>query len=182
VWLSDADLDLYQRHDVAVAHCPGSNGKLGSGIAPIAALRARGLRVGLGTDGPASNDDLDLWEELRLAPTLARAVAGDPGALSTADALHLATRGGAEALGLTTGCLAPGRPADLVRLELDDSRFVPGDAELLAHLVWSASSRLVTDVWVAGRRVVDAGVCRTVDGAEARRQVRTRARRLAAAT
>jgi 5-methylthioadenosine/S-adenosylhomocysteine deaminase len=181
VWLDEADLDLYQRHDVAVAHCPGSNGKLGSGIAPVAELRARGLRVGLGTDGPASNDDLDLWEELRLAPLLARAVAGDPGALSTADALHLATRGGAEALGLSTGVLAPGRPADLVRLELDDSRFVPGDAELLAHLVWSASSRLVTDVWVAGRRVVADGVCRTVDGPEARRQVRTRARRLAAA-
>ena len=68
IWLDRADLDLYQSHDVAVAHCPGSNAKLGSGVAPLAELLRRGIRVGLGTDGPASNDDLDLWEELRLAP------------------------------------------------------------------------------------------------------------------
>ena len=72
VWLDDADLALLAEHDVAVAHCPGSNGKLGSGIAPLCALLERGIRVGLGTDGPASNDDLHLWDELRLAPLLAR--------------------------------------------------------------------------------------------------------------
>ena len=67
VWLDDADLTLLAEHDVAVAHCPGSNGKLGSGIAPLRALLERGVRVGLGTDGPASNDDLHLWDEMRLA-------------------------------------------------------------------------------------------------------------------
>ena len=74
VWLDDEDLGLLAEHDVAVAHCPGSNGKLGSGIAPLRALLERGVRVGLGTDGPASNDDLHLWDEMRLAPLLARAV------------------------------------------------------------------------------------------------------------
>ncbi|MFZ0249198.1 MAG: amidohydrolase family protein, partial [Acidimicrobiales bacterium] len=81
VWLDDADLALLAEHDVAVAHCPGSNGKLGSGIAPLRALLDGGVRVGLGTDGPASNDDLHLWDEMRLAPLLARAVAGDPEAV-----------------------------------------------------------------------------------------------------
>ena len=82
VWLDEADLSLLAEHDVAVAHCPGSNGKLGSGIAPLRALLDRGVRVGLGTDGPASNDDLHLWDEMRLAPLFARAIAGDPDVLS----------------------------------------------------------------------------------------------------
>jgi 5-methylthioadenosine/S-adenosylhomocysteine deaminase len=181
VWLSDADLDLLTSHDVAVAHCPQSNGKLGSGVARVAEMCARGLRVGIGTDGPASNDNLDLWEELRLAPLLARATAADAGALRTLDALSLATRGGAGALGVEAGCLVPGSLADLVRVDLDDPAFVPGlsDADLLSHLVWAASSRLVTDVWVGGRRVVEGGVCRTVDEPRARREVVERARRLA---
>lgn len=180
VWLDDADLDLYRRHDVAVAHCPQSNGKLGSGVARLAEMLARGLRVGLGTDGPASNDNLDLWEELRLAPLLARAVAGDPLAVPTAAALRLATSGGAEALGLPTGRLAPGLAADFIRVDTDDPSFVPcGDeAELQAHLVWAAPSRLVTDVWVGGRQVVADGRCTTVDVGEASRQVRARAHRL----
>lgn len=181
IWLSDEDLDLFEAHDVAVAHCPQSNGKLGSGVARVADMHARGLRVGLGTDGPASNDNLDLWEELRLAPLLARAVAADPGAIGTLDALTLATSGGAAALGVEAGSLQAGKLADLVRVDLDDPAFVPGlsDADLLAHLVWAASSRLVTDVWVGGRPVVSGGVCLTVDDARARREVAQRARRLA---
>jgi len=180
VWLTDTDLSLYEDYDIAVAHCPQSNGKLGSGVARVAVMVARDLRVGLGTDGPASNDNLDLWEEMRLAPLLARAVSSDPQALTTTDALHLATRGGAEALDLNVGTLEAGRFADFIRLDL--SEFVPvadGD-ELRSHLVWSASSRAVTDVWVGGRRVVTDGVCTTIDAAEARRQVARRAERLQA--
>ena len=105
VWLDDDDLALLAEHDVAVAHCPGSNGKLGSGVAPLRRLLERGVRVGLGTDGPASNDDLHLWDEMRLAALLARAIAGDPGAVSTAAALRLATRGGGD------GPRPPGRRA-----------------------------------------------------------------------
>jgi 5-methylthioadenosine/S-adenosylhomocysteine deaminase len=184
VWLSDADLDLYQRHDVAVAHCPGSNGKLGSGIARIAEMSARGIRIGLGTDGPASNDDLEVWEELRLAALFARASAADPQVIPTRHALELATSGGAAALGLDVGVLEVDRPADVIRLNLDDARFTPAldDDQLIAHLAWGASSRLVTDVWVAGRQVVDVGACTTIDGSIARRELVARARRLADAS
>ncbi len=180
VWMSNADLDIMERHDVAVAHCPGSNGKLGSGVARVAEMRRRGLRVGLGTDGPSSNDALDLWREMRLAPLLARAVSADPAAMTTEAALELATWGGADALGFTSGSLAPGRAADMIRVEMSDSRLTPALSpdELLAHLVWSASSRQVTDVWVAGRHVVSGGRCMTIDSDSARGEVTRRALRI----
>jgi len=180
VWLDEADMDVMAAHDVAVAHCPGSNGKLGSGVAKLAAMLARGIRVGLGTDGPASNDDLHLWDEMRLAAILARATAADPAALGSAAALRLATRGGAEALGLPVGALEVGRPADVIRLHTDDARFVPAtnEAELLGHLVWAGAGYLVTDVWVGGTPVVVGGQCVQIDSQRARAEVRERARRL----
>ncbi len=184
IWLSPADIGILAHHDVAVAHCPQSNAKLASGIAPVAELLARGVRVGLGTDGPASNNDLDLWEEMRLAAMLARLRAGDAGVLPAAEALDLATRGGGRALDRPDlGVLAPGAKADMVAVSLEDPAFVPllDDAMLVEHLVWSASSRLVTDVWVAGAPVVVAGVHRTVDVERARHEVARRAARLAAA-
>jgi len=182
VWLDDADIDLLRAHDVGVAHCPGSNGKLGSGVARLADLLARGVRVGLGTDGPASNDDLHLWDEMRLAAILARATASDPGAISSAAALRLATRGGGEALGLPVGALEAGRPADVIRLRTDDARFTPSvtETELLGHLVWAGAGYLVTDVWVGGYPVVTEGRCTLIDGAQARAEVGQRARRLLA--
>jgi 5-methylthioadenosine/S-adenosylhomocysteine deaminase len=180
VWLDDDDLALLAEHDVGVAHCPGSNGKLGSGVAPLGTLLGRGIRVGLGTDGPASNDDLHLWDEMRLAALLARAMSGDPGAVPTATALRLATRGGGEALGLPVGALEAGRPADVIRLRTDDARFTPSvnDAELLGHLVWAGAGYLVTDVWVGGTCVVEDGRCTTIDVSRARAEVAVRARRL----
>jgi 5-methylthioadenosine/S-adenosylhomocysteine deaminase len=185
VWLSEADIDLYRQFDVAVAHCPQSNAKLASGVAPLVPLLARGVRVGLGTDGPASNNDLDLWEELRLAAMLARIRERDAAALPAAAALDLATRGAGRALGRPDlGVLAPGSPADMMAVRLDDPAFVPllEDAQMIEHLVWSASSRLVTDVWVAGVPVVAAGRCLTVDVERARHEVEARARRLQLAT
>jgi 5-methylthioadenosine/S-adenosylhomocysteine deaminase len=180
VWLDDADLERYRRHAVAVAHCPGSNGKLASGVARLHDMLASGLAVGLGTDGPASNDDLDLWQELRLAPLFARATSGDAGAVTTEDSLHLATRGGADALGLEVGSLEIGRLADFIRLETDDPRMVPGvtDEELVAHVVWAGDRALVTDVWVGGRQLVTRGSCTTVDRRRAHREVRERAQRI----
>ena len=182
VWLDDDDLAVLAEHDVGVAHCPGSNGKLGAGVAPLGALLGLGVRVGLGTDGPASNDDLHLWDEMRLAALLARATAGDPGAVTTSTALRLATRGGAEALGLPVGALETGRPADVIRLRTDDARFTPSvnDAELLGHLVWAGAGYLVTDVWVGGTCVVEDGRCTTIDTERARAEVAVRARRLLA--
>jgi 5-methylthioadenosine/S-adenosylhomocysteine deaminase len=182
VWLDQADMDIMVEHDVAVAHCPGSNGKLGSGVAKLAELLARGIRVGLGTDGPASNDDLHLWDEMRLSAILARATAADPAAVSSATALRLATRGGGEALGLPVGALEVGRPADVIRLRTDDARFVPAtsEAELLGHLVWAGAGYLVTDVWVAGAPVVVEGRCVRIDSERARAEVGQRAQRLSA--
>ncbi|MGA8727049.1 MAG: amidohydrolase [Acidimicrobiales bacterium] len=183
VWLSAEDMAVLQHHDVGVAHCPQSNAKLASGIAPLVDLLARGIRVGLGTDGPASNNDLDLWEEMRLAAMLARLRECDAGAIDSATVLELATRGAGQALGRPDlGVLAPGARADMIAVCLDDPAFVPllDDELLIEHLVWSASSRLVTDVWVEGRQVVEAGRCLTVDLEEARTEVEQRARRLQA--
>ena len=171
----------FQRHDVAVAHCPQSNAKLASGMAPLVELLARGIRVGLGTDGPASNNDLDLWEEIRLAAMFARLRQQDAAALPAADALNLATRGSGTAIGRPDlGVLAAGAKADMIAVDLDTPAFVPllEDAQMIEHLVWSASSRLVTDVWVAGTQVVEQGQCLTVDVERARHEVEARARRL----
>lgn len=183
VWLTDDDIALLARCRVAVAHCPQSNAKLGSGVARLRDLLAAGVTVALGTDGPASNNDLDLWEEMRLAPMLARALSGDPTVIDATQALRLATFGGASALGLPVGELGQGRLADIVHVRTDDLRFVPvvEDADVLAHLVWSSASHLVDDVWVGGRQVVVGGRCTTVDDVEARRQVQARAERLAGA-
>ena len=183
IWLSPEDIDTYAAHDVAVAHCPQSNAKLASGIAPLADLLARGIRVGLGTDGPASNNDLDLWEEMRLSALLARLHQSDAGALPAKAALDLATRGAGLALGRPDlGVLATGAKADMMAVSLDDPAFVPllDDAMLIEHLVWSASSRLVTDVWVGGDQVVVDREVRTVDLPRARDEVGRRAARLAA--
>ncbi len=182
VWLSTDDVKLLAACDVAIAHCPGSNAKLASGTAGVSELLRAGIKVALGTDGPASNNDLDLWEEMRLAALTARQREQDPTVLPAAEVLHLATAGGAAALGRPDlGVLAPGRWADMVRLDLDDPGFVPvlGETDLVAHAVWSASRAAVRDVWVAGRQVVVDGVCTTVDVTEARRRVQAAASRLA---
>lgn len=183
VWLSDEDLRIYRDHGVAAAHCPTSNAKLACGIARLADMLDAGVPVGLGTDGPASHNGLDLWEDMRLAALLARLKRRDASAISAPEALTMATRGGAEALGRRdVGAIEAGRWADLVLVRTDSPAFVPeiADRDLVSHLVWSVGSRLVTDVWVAGRKVVEDGRCLTVDEAPARREVQERAHRLAA--
>ncbi len=169
IQLSDDDIAILARHDVAVAHCPGSNAKLAAGVARVTDLRAAGLRIGLGTDSPASNDDLDLWEEQRLASLFARQRGADATALTAVDALALATRGGASALGRDDlGTLAPGAWADVVHVALDDPAFVDpdDDAQLVSNLVWAAGARGVRDVWVAGEIVLAGGDLTRVDPAE----------------
>jgi 5-methylthioadenosine/S-adenosylhomocysteine deaminase len=182
VWLDDGEIDLLAERDVAVAHCPGSNGKLGSGVARLSRMLSCGVRVGLGTDGPASNDDLHLWDEMRLAAIMARSMAADPTAISSATALRLATRAGGEALGLPVGALEVGRPADVIRLRMDDPRFVPAinAAEMLGHLVWAGAGYLVTDVWVGGAPVVVGERAVSIDSERARAEVARRARGLLA--
>jgi 5-methylthioadenosine/S-adenosylhomocysteine deaminase len=182
VHLDDGDLELWREYDVAVAHCPASNAKLASGVAPLRDMLDRGIRVGLGTDGPASNDALDLLADARLAAQLARLASGDATALSAAEALWLATGAAADALGRPDlGQLEAGRRADLVHVDTRDLAFVPiGDAtDVLTHLVWSGGGRFVRDVWVGGRQVVADGACTTVDAGAFRADVAERAGRLA---
>jgi 5-methylthioadenosine/S-adenosylhomocysteine deaminase len=182
VWLTEKDIALLAADDVAVAHCPSSNAKLASGTAEVSALLRAGVRVGLGTDGPASNNDLDMWEEMRLAALLARQRERDPTVLPAVEVLSLATAGGAAALGRPDiGALAPGRWADVIRLDLEDPGFVPvlADGDLAVHAVWSGSRSAVRDVWVAGTQVVRDGDCLTVDVAEAGSRVQAAATRLA---
>lgn len=185
VHLSDEDIALFAARGVGVAHCPGSNAKLASGFARLTDLRAASVAVGLGTDGPASNDDLDLWEEVQLSALLARLSTKDATVVGAADALLLATRGGAQALGRDDlGSLEAGRWADLVHIDTDDPAFAAGldvpDEQLLANLVWAAGSRRVRDVWVAGDRVVADGEPVHVDRAKIQSAVRESAARLRA--
>ncbi|MHA6801647.1 amidohydrolase family protein [Bounagaea algeriensis] len=159
VYLSAEDRALLARRGTGVAHCPGSNAKLASGTASLVELLGSGVHVGLGTDGPSSNDDLDLWEEIRLAGLLSRTVTGDATALSAKQALLSATRGGAEALRRDDlGTLESGRWADLVHLDVDTPAFATGldapDEQVVANVVWAAGSRCVRDVWVAGEQVL----------------------------
>jgi len=182
VWLTEDDRRLFAERDVAVAHCPTANAKLASGIAPLVDLRRRGIRVGLGTDSPAANNDFDMWEELRLAAFFARATTLDPEVLPAGEVLALATRGGAEALGRDDlGVLAPDKAADFVHVRTDDAAFVPRveERDLVSHLVWAGTSRHVADVWVAGVQVVEDGRCTTVDVERARAEVQERATRVA---
>ena len=182
VWLDDTDRRLLAEAGAAVAHCPQSNLKLGSGIAPVTEILAAGVTVGVGTDGPASNDDLDLWEELRLAPLLARGSTHDPQALDASRALDLATRSAARALALDdVGELRPGARADLIRLDLDVPAFSPCRPEtMMSQLVFAGSARMVTDVWVAGAQVVANRELTTVELGSVMDEVNRRARRLAA--
>ncbi len=168
VHLSDKDIGVFATNGVGVAHCPGSNGKLASGIARVVDMRAAGVKVALGTDGPASNDGLDLWQEARLAGMYARLSTWDATALTAADLLLMLTAGGAAAIGREDiGTLSAGRWADMVHINVDTSAFPGGlevpDEQLLANLVWASGARGVLDVWVAGEQVLRAGVSTRVD-------------------
>ncbi|WP_406175064.1 amidohydrolase family protein [Streptomyces sp. NBC_00996] len=176
VHLSRQDIRLLAGSGAGVAHCPGSNAKLASGTADLRALRAASVAVGLGTDGPASNDDLDPWEEMRLAMMFARLLSEDALALTARDALLMATREGAAALGRRDiGALEPGRWADVIHIGVDGPHFAAGldiaDEQLMANLVWAAGSRAVRDVWVGGQQVTADGEPLFVDRVAAQRAV-----------
>jgi cytosine/adenosine deaminase-related metal-dependent hydrolase len=142
----DADeIALLAAHDVAVVHCPRSNAMLGCGIAPLRELLAAGLRVGLGTDSPASAPSYDVFEELRSAVYAARARAESPGALAANDALRLATLGAASALGLEdeVGSLAPGKRADLTVVSLAGSPYLPWEDPAAAVVFGGSPERVL---------------------------------------
>ncbi|MBP1700988.1 MAG: putative hydrolase [Chloroflexi bacterium] len=157
VHIDDGEMLTLRHHKAGVAHNPSSNLKLASGFAPVAKMLELGLNVGIGTDGPASNNDLDMFEEVRLAAFLAKSVTGDPTTLPANQAMAMATRLGARALhlGHLTGTLEPGKRADLIIVDLsalhNSPRFHRDPNGIYAQLVYTAKSVDVRDVMVNGR-------------------------------
>jgi 5-methylthioadenosine/S-adenosylhomocysteine deaminase len=164
VHLEEVELDLMAREGVSVAHCPSSNLKLASGIAPLAGMRKRGIGVGLGTDGAASNNRLDAMTEMRTAALLAKAVSGDAAVVSAAEALEMATLGGARALGMDgeIGTIEPGKAADLTAVDLGSLETLPL-FDPVSQLVYSAGREHVTHVWVAGEARLEDRRLTTLD-------------------
>jgi 5-methylthioadenosine/S-adenosylhomocysteine deaminase len=158
------DLDLLAEARASVVHCPESNLKLGAGVCPVARLLGRGIRVALGTDGAASNNDLDLLAEARIAGFVSAGVAATPGELIASDLVRMATLEGAQTLGLgeVTGSLLPGKWADLCCIDLRAPRSWPVH-DVATAVIYAASSQQVTDTWVAGRQLLADGRLRTVD-------------------
>ena len=150
--LDDAEIALCAQRGVSVVHCPESNLKLASGFCPVAKLQAAGVNLAIGTDGAASNNDLDMFSELRTAALLAKAVAGDPTALDAANALRAATLGSARAMGLDAqvGSIEPGKQADLACVDLDPLETQPL-YHVLSQLAYATGRHQVSDVWIAGR-------------------------------
>ena len=176
----DADLDLLAGPAVTVAHCPVSNLKLGAGVAPVPDFLARGVTTGLGTDSMASNNSADLFEEIKTAALVARGVRRDPTAVLATDALTMATRGGSRAFGgRLTGRLAVGEPADLVLVDVTAPHATPMP-DPVAHLGYSARGADVTDVVVAGRRLMAGGRLTTLDEEAIRADAARRVARIAA--
>ena len=162
--LDDDDVATLASTGAGVVHCPQSNLKLASGFCPVARLARAGVRVALGTDGAASNDDLDLLAEMQTAALLAKGVAQDATVLPAHDALRMATLAGADALGVgaETGSLVPGKAADFIAVSLADVACAPVH-DVAGALVYTATREDVTDVWVAGRALLRDRRLLTVD-------------------
>jgi len=158
VHLTTAEIELLASQGCHVAHCPSSNLKLASGMAPIAALAAAGVNVGIGTDGAASNNRLDMFTEMRQAALLAKAVAGDPTVLPAHRVLQMATLDGARALGLDAeiGSLTPGKAADIVAVDYGKPELSPC-YDPVSHLIYAAGRQDVSHVWIAGELLVADG-------------------------
>jgi 5-methylthioadenosine/S-adenosylhomocysteine deaminase len=179
VWVDDREQQILADHDVKVMHCPGSNLKLGSGIAPVPELKARGITVSLGADGAACNNRLDMFEEMRLAGVL-QAMRREPGVLPARDIVWMATRAGARTLGLDAeiGSLEPGKRADLIVVDRDRPHLVPGP-DPYSMLVYSARGSDVRVTVVDGELLVDDFAPVRVDPLEVAAQARAAAAELA---
>jgi 5-methylthioadenosine/S-adenosylhomocysteine deaminase len=167
IHLTQEEIALLADHACHVAHCPSSNLKLASGIAPIRAIRARGVNVGLGTDGAASNNRLDLFSEMRLAALLAKGAGSDPTLLPAHEVLEMATLNSARALGLDQhiGSLVPGKRADIAAVDLSAPELSPC-YDPLSHLAYAAGREHVTHVWVNGELLVENGTLTRIDSRE----------------
>ncbi len=183
VWLGPEDMDILARRLVKVSHCPESNLKLASGRAPIPELLARGVTVGLGTDGAASNNNLDLFGEMSLAARLHKVWHGDPTVLPAPEVVALATREGARVLGLgdQVGTLTPGKQADLIVVDMNQPHLAPL-YDPCSHLVYAARSADVRHAMVAGRWLMKDRRLLTLNWEDIASRARTYARDLAGFT
>ncbi|MBU0516037.1 MAG: amidohydrolase [Proteobacteria bacterium] len=179
VWVTPEEIELLARRRVNVAHCPESNHKLGSGIAPIADMLAAGLTVGIGTDGPTSNNDLDLFSEMQAAALIAKGFSLDPTKLPAGQVLAMATRGGAAALGLfdQIGSLEVGKRADLIVVDTDRPHLTPM-YDPVSHLVYAARGSDVVLTMVHGRVLARDSHLTSLDIEEVKARVRRIARQI----
>jgi len=177
VWPTDAEIPILVERQVGVIHNPTSNMKIASGISPVASMLQAGVRVGLGTDGAASNNDLDMWEEMRLAALLQKVDRMDPTVLSASTVLNMATRGGATAIGLgdAVGSLEIGKRADVIQVAFDDVHHVP-TYDVVSHLVYVSDEQDVATVVVDGKVLMKNREFLTIDT----KRVATEAKALAA--
>ncbi|WP_213524946.1 amidohydrolase [Paenibacillus sp. J31TS4] len=163
VHLNDEEIAKLAEYDVRVSHNPGSNLKLASGVARVPELLKAGVLVSLGTDGSASNNNLDMFEEMRLAALIHKGMTGDPTAVPAGEALKMGTSAGAKSIWLDdVGVLKAGAKADFIALDIDRPHFQPA-SNYASHVVYSASAQDVTDVYVDGRAIVRGGECVTLD-------------------
>lgn len=170
VHLQDDEIEMLAQHKVGVSHNPGSNLKLASGVARVPDLLKAGITVSLGTDGPASNNNLDMFEEIRLAALIHKGVSGDPTAVPALEALKMGTEYGAKSVFLEeTGKLAVGMKADFIALNTDQAHFLPR-TDYISHVVYSAGPKDVEHVWVDGKQIVKHGVCLTLDEERIKRE------------
>lgn len=178
VHLTDEEIEVLAKHQVAVSHNPGSNLKLASGVARVPALLKAGVTVSLGTDGPASNNNLDMFEEMRLAALIHKGVSGDPTAIPASEALRMGTVYGAKSAFLEDiGMLAVGMKADMIALNTDQAHFLPR-TDYISHAIYSASAKDVEHVWVDGKQVVKNGASLTLDEERIRREAQRAFERL----
>jgi 5-methylthioadenosine/S-adenosylhomocysteine deaminase len=156
IHLTDEEIGIFSQYGGHVAHCPTSNLKLASGVSPITNLLQQGVNVGIGTDGAASNNRLDMFEEMRLAALLAKGISGKAETLPARQALRMATLNGAKALGINhiTGSLVAGKAADITAVDFSDLTLTPC-YDPVSHLVYAAGREQVSHVWVNGRLLLD---------------------------
>jgi 5-methylthioadenosine/S-adenosylhomocysteine deaminase len=181
IWLTDAEIALLAKHGVGTAHCPSSNTKLASGVSPVPKLRRAGVRAGLGTDGPASNNDLDMFEEIDLALKLQKITTGLPGVLTARDGVELATMGSARALHLEKeiGSLQPGKRADLIVVATDSPSAQPM-YDVYSHLAYALKGTDVVATVVNGRVLMEDRRLLTLDTAQIASKAREYKGRIAA--
>jgi len=165
--VEDGEMDMLAAKGVSVCHCPESNMKLASGACQVGKLLSKGINVAIGTDGCASNNDLDMYSEMRSAALLGKHVAQDPTCVPAKQAIEMATMGGARALGMgdKIGSIKVGKQADIQAVDMSGIESAPM-YDVLSHLAYCTGRNQVTDVWVAGKRIVSGRKVLTLDEAD----------------